>query len=140
MNLGREFLGTNNVLPGESLCFIILLFTCILLLLKTVLIHFAGVADMIEEIQVEGTSSFCPQPPSNSFFLLFHSVSRIQTHPTRTGTFQDGTKLVTVHNPIANEDGNFDLALDPHSLSYPHFYLIFIYGQKYMGVFSPIQT
>ena len=27
------------------------------------------------------------------------------------GTFPDGTKLVTVHHPIAAEDGNLDLAL-----------------------------
>ncbi len=27
------------------------------------------------------------------------------------GTFPDGTKLVTVHHPIASEDGNLDLAL-----------------------------
>jgi urease subunit gamma/beta len=40
----------------------------------------AGVADMIEEVQVEGT-------------------------------FPDGTKLVTVHNPIATQDGDLTLAL-----------------------------
>ncbi|KAH9308665.1 hypothetical protein KI387_036576 [Taxus chinensis] len=27
------------------------------------------------------------------------------------GTFPDGTKLVTIHNPITNEDGNLELAL-----------------------------
>src|SRR3954470_2406749 len=40
----------------------------------------AGVAEMIHEVQVEGT-------------------------------FRDGTKLVTVHDPIAREDGDLDLAL-----------------------------
>ncbi|KAJ4972730.1 hypothetical protein NE237_005904 [Protea cynaroides] len=27
------------------------------------------------------------------------------------GTFRDGTKLITIHDPIANEDGNLELAL-----------------------------
>ena len=35
------------------------------------------------------------------------------------GTFPDGTKLVTVHHPIANEDGNLSLALYGSFLSVP---------------------
>eukprot|EP00026_Physarum_polycephalum_P001496 Phypoly_transcript_01498.p1 GENE.Phypoly_transcript_01498~~Phypoly_transcript_01498.p1 ORF type:complete len:660 (+),score=112.55 Phypoly_transcript_01498:32-2011(+) len=62
VNLGREFLGTNNVLPG--------------------------VAEMIEDVLVEGT-------------------------------FPDGSKLVTVHFPIVNEDANFDLALYGSFLPHP---------------------
>jgi urease subunit gamma/beta len=54
MNLGKRFLGRNQVM--------------------------SGVAEMISEVQVEGT-------------------------------FPDGTKLVTVHHPIASEDGEFKLAL-----------------------------
>lgn len=54
MNLGRQFLGRRQVMPG--------------------------VPEMISEVQVEGT-------------------------------FPDGTKLVTVHHPIASEDGNLELAL-----------------------------
>ncbi|MGO8697323.1 MAG: urease subunit gamma [Limisphaerales bacterium] len=54
MNLGRQFLGRNQVM--------------------------AGVPSMITEVQVEGT-------------------------------FPDGTKLVTVHHPIASSDGNLALAL-----------------------------
>jgi urease subunit gamma/beta len=54
MNLGRQFLGRNQVMDG--------------------------VATMITEVQVEGT-------------------------------FPDGTKLVTVHHPIASENGNLSLAL-----------------------------
>lgn len=54
MNLGRQFLGRNQVM--------------------------AGVPSMIAEVQVEGT-------------------------------FPDGTKLVTVHHPIASENGNLALAL-----------------------------
>ena len=54
MDLGRKFLGRNQVMPG--------------------------VASMIAEVQVEGT-------------------------------FPDGTKLVTVHHPIASENGNLELAL-----------------------------
>src|SRR5215475_5842029 len=54
MNLGRQFLGRNQVMPG--------------------------VPAMIAEVQVEGT-------------------------------FPDGTKLVTVHHPIAAENGNLALAL-----------------------------
>jgi urease subunit gamma/beta len=54
MNLGKKFLGRNQVMPG--------------------------VAEMISEVQVEGT-------------------------------FPDGTKLVTVHHPIASENGDFELAL-----------------------------
>jgi urease subunit gamma/beta len=54
MQLGRRFLGRNQVL--------------------------AGVAEMITEVQVEGT-------------------------------FRDGTKLVTVHHPIAAENGDLALAL-----------------------------
>jgi urease subunit gamma/beta len=54
MDTGRRILGTRQVLPG--------------------------VADLIHEVQVEGT-------------------------------FEDGTKLVTVHDPIALEDGDLKLAL-----------------------------
>jgi len=54
MNLGRKFLGRNQVMPG--------------------------VPGMIYDVQVEGT-------------------------------FPDGTKLVTVHHPIAAEDGDLSLAL-----------------------------
>src|ERR1700722_15328890 len=54
MNLGRKFLGRNQVMPG--------------------------VPSMVTEVQVEGT-------------------------------FPDGTKLVTVHHPIASEDGDLALAL-----------------------------
>ncbi|HTI70884.1 MAG TPA: urease subunit gamma [Candidatus Limnocylindria bacterium] len=54
MNLGRQFLGRNQVM--------------------------SGVPEMIAEVQVEGT-------------------------------FPDGTKLVTVHHPIASENGNLSLAL-----------------------------
>ena len=54
MDIGRRFLGRNQVMDG--------------------------VAEMIDEVQVEGT-------------------------------FPDGTKLVTVHHPIAAEDGDLTLAL-----------------------------
>src|SRR6267378_6146907 len=54
MDLGRRFLGRNQVL--------------------------SGVPEMIAEVQVEGT-------------------------------FPDGTKLVTVHHPIASEHGDLSLAL-----------------------------
>ena len=54
MDLGRQFLGRNQVMPG--------------------------VPSMIYDVQVEGT-------------------------------FPDGSKLVTVHHPIAAEDGNLELAL-----------------------------
>src|SRR2546430_2646002 len=35
------------------------------------------------------------------------------------GTFPDGTKLVTVHHPIASEDGDLELALDGSFLPVP---------------------
>ena len=54
MDLGRQLLGRRQTMPG--------------------------VADMVGEVQVEGT-------------------------------FPDGTKLVTVHTPIAAEDGDLALAL-----------------------------
>src|ERR1700741_285045 len=54
MDLGRKFLGRNQVMPG--------------------------VPEMIYDVQVEGT-------------------------------FPDGTKLVTVHHPIASENGDLALAL-----------------------------
>jgi urease subunit gamma/beta len=54
MDLGRRILGVNQVLPG--------------------------VAELIPEVQVEGT-------------------------------FPDGTKLVTLHHPIASPDGNLEMAL-----------------------------
>lgn len=54
MNLGKQMLGVNQVLPG--------------------------VGDLIHEVQVEGT-------------------------------FPDGTKLVTVHQPICQENGDLNLAL-----------------------------
>ncbi|MEO2045244.1 MAG: urease subunit beta [Pirellulales bacterium] len=62
MDLGRQFLGRRQVMPG--------------------------VADMVGEVQVEGT-------------------------------FPDGTKLVTVHTPIAAEDGDLDLALQGSFLPVP---------------------
>lgn len=62
MDLGRQFLGRNQVMPG--------------------------VPEMISEVQVEGT-------------------------------FRDGTKLVTVHHPIAAEDGNLTLALHGSFLPVP---------------------
>jgi urease subunit gamma/beta len=54
MDLGRQFLGHRQVLPG--------------------------IPDMVADVQIEGT-------------------------------FPDGTKLVTVHHPIAAENGNLELAL-----------------------------
>jgi urease subunit gamma/beta len=62
MDLGRQFLGRNQVMPG--------------------------VPEMIAEVQVEGT-------------------------------FPDGTKLVTVHHPIARENGNLTLALHGSFLPVP---------------------
>lgn len=62
MDLGRQFLGRNQVLPG--------------------------IPAMITEVQVEGT-------------------------------FPDGTKLVTVHHPIARENGDLTLALHGSFLPVP---------------------
>jgi urease subunit gamma/beta len=62
MDLGRQLLGRRQVMPG--------------------------VAEMITEVQVEGT-------------------------------FSDGTKLVTVHHPIAKEDGDLELALHGSFLPLP---------------------
>lgn len=62
MNLGRQFLGRNEVMPG--------------------------VPELIAEVQVEGT-------------------------------FRDGTKLVTVHHPIAGENGDLSLALHGSFLPVP---------------------
>jgi urease subunit gamma/beta len=62
MDLGRQFLGRRQVMDG--------------------------VADMIVEVQVEGT-------------------------------FPDGTKLVTVHSPVAAIDGNLELALYASGLPVP---------------------
>src|SRR6201993_3381056 len=62
MDLGRQFLGRNQVMPGIS--------------------------EMVAEVQVEGT-------------------------------FRDGTKLVTVHHPIASENGNLVLALHGSFLPVP---------------------
>ncbi len=62
MNLGRQFLGRNQVMDG--------------------------VPSMVTEVQVEGT-------------------------------FPDGTKLVTVHQPIAAENGNLALALHGSFLPVP---------------------
>jgi urease subunit gamma/beta len=62
MNLGRQFLGRNQVMPG--------------------------VPEMIAEVQVEGT-------------------------------FPDGSKLVTVHHPVASENGDLSLALHGSFLPVP---------------------
>src|SRR5260221_10164488 len=62
MDLGRQFLGRNQVMPG--------------------------VPELVTEVQVEGT-------------------------------FPDGTKLVTVHHPIAAENGNLKLALHGSFLPVP---------------------
>src|ERR1700677_2488838 len=62
MNLGRQFLGRAQVMPG--------------------------VPEMVGEVQVEGT-------------------------------FPDGTKLVTVHHPVASENGNLSLALHGNLRSLP---------------------
>src|SRR6266576_7357096 len=66
MNLGRRFLGRNQVMPG--------------------------VPEMIYDVQVEGT-------------------------------FPDGSKLVTVHHPIASENGNLALALHGSFLPVPELFL-----------------
>src|SRR5204862_785049 len=71
MNLGRQLLGRNQVMPG--------------------------VPEMIYDVQVEGT-------------------------------FPDGSKLVTVHHPIASENGNLTLALHGSFLPVPD-----------LSVFSPSQ-
>src|SRR4051812_35690580 len=63
MDLGRKFLGRNQVMPG--------------------------VAEMVAEVQVEGT-------------------------------FPDGSKLVTVHHPIASENGDLALALQGSFLPVPN--------------------
>ena len=63
MNLGRQLLGRNQVMPG--------------------------VPEMIYDVQVEGT-------------------------------FPDGSKLVTVHHPIASENGDLKLALYGSFLPEPH--------------------
>jgi len=62
MDLGKQFLGRRQVLPG--------------------------VAEILIEVQIEGT-------------------------------FPDGTKLVTVHDPISNENGNLELALHGSFLPVP---------------------
>src|SRR5947207_13433416 len=62
MDLGRQFLGRNQVMPG--------------------------VAEMITEVQVEGT-------------------------------FRDGTKLVTIHHPVTNQNGDLSLALHGSFLPVP---------------------
>src|SRR5579864_6071451 len=62
MNLGRKFLGRQQVMPG--------------------------VPEMIYDVQVEGT-------------------------------FPDGLKLVTVHHPIASENGDLELALRGSFLPVP---------------------
>lgn len=62
MDLGRQFLGRNQVMPG--------------------------IPEMVAEVQVEGT-------------------------------FRDGSKLVTVHHPIAAENGNLALALHGSFLPVP---------------------
>ena len=62
MNLGRQLLGRNQVMPG--------------------------VPEMIYDVQVEGT-------------------------------FPDGSKLVTVHHPVASENGNLTLALHGSFLPVP---------------------
>jgi urease subunit gamma/beta len=72
MNLGRQFLGLNQVM--------------------------SGVADMIYDVQVEGT-------------------------------FPDGSKLVTVHHPIASENGDLKLALHGSFLPVPE-----------LSVFQPVES
>ncbi|GMJ03689.1 urease [Hibiscus trionum] len=58
------------------------------------------VADLMEiGQQILGRSQVLPSVP--------HLLDYIQVE----GTFRDGTKLVTVHDPIAKEDGNLQLAL-----------------------------
>ncbi len=72
MNLGRKFLGRNQVM--------------------------SGVPEMIHDVQVEGT-------------------------------FPDGSKLVTVHHPIASENGDLKLALYGSFLTVPNVSL-FMPGKK----------
>ncbi len=83
MNLGRQFLGRNQVM--------------------------SGVPEMIHEVQVEGT-------------------------------FQDGSKLVTVHHPIAAENGNLELALYGSFLPVPGLELFLLGAQQetvHPGLCSP---
>ncbi|CAL5349722.1 unnamed protein product [Camellia sinensis] len=52
----------------------------------------------------------------NKFFQLFHTfciLFRVE------GTFPDGTKLITIHDAIASENGNLELALDGSFLPVP---------------------
>lgn len=42
---------------------------------------------------------------------VFPAVAHLLESVQVEGTFPDGTKLVTIHNPISSEDGNLELAL-----------------------------
>lgn len=44
------------------------------------------------------------------------------------GTFPDGTKLLTVHNPIVDEDGNLAEALCVYFKPLPSFFFFFFFG------------
>uniref|UniRef100_A0A6N2MQY7 Urease n=1 Tax=Salix viminalis TaxID=40686 RepID=A0A6N2MQY7_SALVM len=66
----------------------------------------------------------------SSLFLIWISVDMLFTQETSspsssaysrycTGTFPDGTKLITVHNAIASENGNLELALQGSFLPVP---------------------
>ena len=76
MDIGRTMLGQRQVLPG--------------------------VAEMLHEVQVEGT-------------------------------FPDGTKLVTIHNPIVAEDGDLELALYGSFLPVPELKVFDSGGDQVIG-------
>ncbi|KAJ3386043.1 hypothetical protein HDU92_002755 [Lobulomyces angularis] len=47
---------------------------------------------------------------------VFHTLKEVQVE----GTFPDGTKLVTIHDPISDDDGNLELALYGSFLPIPN--------------------
>src|SRR6266704_802005 len=50
---------------------------------------------------------------------VLSGVSEMITEVQVEGTFPDGTKLVTVHHPVAREDGDLSLALQGSFLPVP---------------------
>ncbi|XP_022967001.1 urease-like isoform X2 [Cucurbita maxima] len=51
--------------------------------------------------------------------LVLPGVPHLLDYVQVEGTFPDGTKLITVHNPIESEDGNLELALQGSFLPVP---------------------
>ncbi|KAL8137885.1 hypothetical protein V2J09_003886 [Rumex salicifolius] len=104
MDIGKQLLGRNQVLPA------------VVHLLHTVQSENGNLELALDGSLPNGNLELALDAFCKLGFVietLSNFVSKVE------GTFPDGTKLVTVHDPIASENGNLELALDGSFLPVP---------------------